>query len=66
MDEEALWRMPRVEEVTGLRKTAIYALEARGQFPSRVKLTAQASAWPASKVRAWIADRIAQSQKAVA
>ena len=33
-------RLPQVLDVTGLRKTLIYELEAAGDFPARVKLTA--------------------------
>jgi prophage regulatory protein len=52
-----LLRLPAVIEATGLGRSAIYALEARGEFPRRRKLTPRASAWRSDEVAAWIDSR---------
>ncbi|MFM5301830.1 helix-turn-helix transcriptional regulator [Aeromonas caviae] len=55
-------RLIRIREViqkTGLSKSSIYDLMARGQFPKPVRLTARSVAMIESEVDAWIAERIA-------
>lgn len=54
-----LLRLEQVGEITGLRRSMVYQLEAEGGFPRRVKLAARAVGWVESEVRAWIAARIA-------
>jgi prophage regulatory protein len=46
-----------VESATGLGRSAIYALMAKGEFPKSVKLTAKAVGWRSVDVEAWIASR---------
>lgn len=58
MNEERLLRLPAVENLTGLKRSHIYALALRGDFPQPIKIGARASAWPASQVHEWIAERI--------
>ncbi len=53
--------MLRIDEVksrTGLRRTAIYELEARGEFPARIHLTLRAVAWVERDIERWLLDRI--------
>lgn len=57
--QKSLLRCPDVQVRTGLRKSQLYALEAAGHFPRRLKLSERSSAWVASEVDAWIAARIA-------
>ena len=56
-------RRPEVEARTGLSRSAIYALKARGieHFPQPVKLTASGRAvgWTSTSIEAWIASRVA-------
>jgi len=52
-----LHRMPLVEEKTGLKKSQIYELIARGEFPAPVKLGKRASAWRSDEVDRWINNR---------
>jgi prophage regulatory protein len=54
-----LLRLEQVGEITGLRRSMIYQLEAEGRFPRRVKLATRAVGWVESEVQAWIAARIA-------
>lgn len=58
MSDEQLLRLPRVEALTGLKRAQLYSLARSGQFPRPIKIGVRASAWPASGVQAWIADRI--------
>lgn len=50
-------RRPAVQEITGLSRSAIYDLMARGEFPRPIKLTAKAVAWPESAIAAWLKSR---------
>lgn len=50
-------RRRAVEELTGLSRSTIYDLMAKGAFPRPVKLTAKAVAWPESLVTKWLAER---------
>jgi prophage regulatory protein len=53
-----LLRLQQVGEITGLRRSMIYQLEAEGNFPRRVKLATRAVGWVESEIRSWIAARI--------
>jgi prophage regulatory protein len=46
-----------VEQLTGLSRSTIYDLMAKGQFPRPVRLTAKAVAWPESAIAEWLASR---------
>jgi prophage regulatory protein len=46
-----------VEQVTGLSRSTIYDLMAKGQFPRPVRLTEKAVAWPESAIAAWLSQR---------
>lgn len=50
-------RRPAVETLTGLSRSTIYALMAKGAFPRPVRLTAKAVAWPESAIAEWLAQR---------
>jgi len=58
MAEERLLRLPSVESLTGLKRAHLYNLARKGLFPKPLKIGARASAWQASEVHAWIAERI--------
>jgi prophage regulatory protein len=51
-------RLPAVQEATGLGRSTIYALIARGEFPRAVKLTGKAVAWPESRIAEWLQSRV--------
>ncbi|MFN3812613.1 MAG: helix-turn-helix transcriptional regulator [Roseateles asaccharophilus] len=55
---DRLVRLGEVEAMTGLRKSSIYLLMKRGQFPRSVQLTARCVAWPESAVLQFVQDRI--------
>jgi prophage regulatory protein len=50
-------RLPAVVRMTGLARSAIYRMEAAGQFPQRIKLGLRAVGWIESEVQAWLAAR---------
>ena len=62
---ETLLRISQVSARLGLGRSSIYALVQRGELCPPVKLGARASAWPASAIDAFIADRIRASQRKV-
>jgi prophage regulatory protein len=50
-------RRVAVEELTGLSRSTIYDLMAKGAFPRPVRLTGRAVAWPESAIAEWLAQR---------
>ena len=56
-----LWRLPRLEQECGCKKSAIYAWERQGRFPKRIKI-GRASAWSSVAVQEWKA-RMAAGQE---
>jgi len=55
-------RLPQVCNVTGLRRSMIYQLEAEQRFPKRIKIGIRAVGWIESEVQIWLAKRIAASR----
>jgi prophage regulatory protein len=64
--EERLIRLPEVKHLTGLGRSQVYALAARGEFPAPLKLSKRCSAWRETEVREWITRRIAAAGQAQA
>lgn len=50
-------RRAAVESLTGLARSTLYDLMAKGHFPRPVKLTGKAVAWPESQIVEWLAQR---------
>jgi len=63
-DQSVLIRLPEVMQVTGLRRSQVYALSHAGRFVRPVKISERSSAWPAAEVHEWVAQRIAQRNAA--
>ena len=59
LSSDQLIRLQQVETLSGLRRSQIYALTARGEFPTPTKLGA-ASRWSLREVERWITDKLAQ------
>lgn len=55
---DPLLRLPDVEAATGFKRSHIYALMARGDFPKTVRIGTNAVAWRQSDIAAWIAARV--------
>lgn len=54
---EQILRNPEVLAKTGLPKTTRDRLEAKGEFPKRLKLSTRSVGWLSEDVNAWIASR---------
>ena len=61
---QIILRLSSVEHCTGLSKSQIYQLMAKGRFPKRVSLGGRAVGWPQDEVQDWIEEQIAESRKA--
>ena len=59
MPTSTICRLPRVIRMTGLSRSAIYALMADGQFPTQVNLGPRTVGWVENEVFEWIETRIA-------
>jgi prophage regulatory protein len=55
---DRLLRLPEVQRLTGLRRSAIYEQMQRGNFPRSVKAGSRAATWSEAAIQAWISDRI--------
>lgn len=60
---EKLLRLPQVEAMTGLKRSALYSRIQKLSFPAPLKIGERASAWPESAVQAWIQAQIRNAQK---
>ena len=55
---QRLLRLPDVEALTGLKKSSLYDLMRRNEFPAAVKLSRRAVCWDSQAVAQWISERI--------
>jgi prophage regulatory protein len=60
MSQERLLKLAVVISITGLSKSAIYALP---DFPKPIKISTRASAWVSTEVDAWVRNTIAASRQ---
>ena len=60
---QAILRRPDVQRATGLSRSTIYELMARGEFPQPVKLSARAVGWPEDKIREWQSTRVSARRR---
>jgi prophage regulatory protein len=56
-------RRPKVEEMTGLKRSSIYEYMAAGTFPKPVRLGPRAVGWLEPEIIAWQKSRIAERDK---
>jgi prophage regulatory protein len=59
MTERRLLRRPGVQDETGLKRSPLYELIRRNQFPAPIKI-GRSSFWVESDIDAWIEQRIQQ------
>lgn len=57
-----LLRLEQVCEITGLRRSMVYQLEAELRFPKRVKLATRAVGWVEREIQDWMIERIEARQ----
>ena len=55
---DRLLRMPEVQRLTGLRRSAIYEQMQRGTFPQSVKVGQRATTWSELAIQGWITERL--------
>ena len=53
-------RMPDVIQRTGLSRSTIYSLMAKGKFPRQIHVSENTTAWAAHEIEAYLAERIAE------
>jgi len=52
-----LYRLPDVEKICGLKKSAIYSRIKEGSFPAPVELGPKSVAWRSDEIEEWINER---------
>jgi prophage regulatory protein len=57
------WRLPRVQQETGLSRSAIYELMAAEKFPKSFSLTERSVAWASAEVEQWKTERLKAAGK---
>lgn len=55
---DRLLRLPDVEALAGIKKSTIYHLMKRGEFPPCIRISRRLSCWPESAVLTWVNERI--------
>jgi prophage regulatory protein len=63
-DEVIFLRLPEVKTITGLSKSALYALIREKGFPSPIHIGPRSVAWVRSEVKLWAAERVRTSRLA--
>lgn len=63
---DQLIRLKKVEEKTALKKSMVYELMARGEFPKPIKIGDRAVAWIEREVNQWVESKIPESRQVVA
>ena len=58
---DKLIRLPEVEGLSGCKKSTVYTLMKKGEFPQPVRLSARMVAWSESAVLQWVQQRINQA-----
>jgi prophage regulatory protein len=53
----SMLRRPQVERLTGLSRSSIYAMMARGDFPKPIRLGKRAVGWKLSIIEEWLSSR---------
>ena len=62
--QPSLIRLKKVEAKTGLKKSMVYDLMNKGEFPKSIKIGERAVAWIESEVDQWIQNKIPESRQA--
>jgi prophage regulatory protein len=57
------WRLQRVQEETGLSRSAVYEGMEAGTFPASFKITERCVAWNSVEVERWKAGKLAAAGK---
>lgn len=60
---DRLLRLPEVERLTGLCRSAIYEQMQKGVFPRSVKAGVRTATWSEAAIQVWIAERLASQHQ---
>ena len=63
---ESLIRLKKVEAKTGIKKSMVYDLMSKNEFPKPIKIGDRAVAWIESEIDQWIKNKIPESRQAAA
>lgn len=63
---DPILRFPEVHKITGLARSTVHALAAKGLFPKPLKLSAngRASGWLLSEINSWAQSRLTERDSA--
>ncbi len=56
-------KLPKVCEITGLSKSAVYDKMKEGTFPQSIAISSRSVGWLLSEVNNFIQERVAESRK---
>lgn len=62
--QESFIRLTKVEDKTGLKKSMVYDLMSKDEFPKSIKIGDRAVAWISSEIDEWIQNKIPESRQA--
>ncbi|MGY4312868.1 helix-turn-helix transcriptional regulator [Bradyrhizobium sp. JR3.5] len=57
------WRLERVQQETGLTRSAIYERMEAQTFPKNFKITERSVAWLSDEIQAWKSERLKAAGK---
>jgi prophage regulatory protein len=60
---DRLLRLPEVQRLTGLGRSAIYEQMSTGSFPRSIKVGSRSVSWSEAAVQAWIAKRLSSNAR---
>jgi len=63
---DSLIRLKKVEDKTGLKKSMVYDLMSKDQFPTPIKIGDRAVAWIEREIDQWIQNKIPESRQVAA
>lgn len=56
-------RRPEVQATTGLSRSSIYALMAKGSFPRPVRLSARSVGWIHGEIQQWLKNKVSATRE---
>ena len=62
-ERRKILRLPEVRQVTGISRSSLYRLMAKGLFPAPVQISERAVGWREEEVMEWIERRPTVSQR---
>jgi prophage regulatory protein len=63
---DSLIRLNKVEDKTGLKKSMVYDLISKDEFPKPIKIGDRAVAWIDREVDQWVQNKIPESRQVAA